>query len=146
MTNLSWFMSSKGRSIMPRYDDQDHLPISLQQDTFTHDSSPRKISIIDGMGLFQSMKKIEAMQTMRDFCYSFIEKLMSITCEYVVIIVVLDTYRDSSLKSATRKLQLHGAVPIQYKIEDTTSIKKRNLKALSITRENKGWSYIMPCP
>ena len=80
------------------------------------------------MGLFQSMKNIEAMQTMRDFCYSFIEKLMSITWEYVVIIVVLDTYRDTSLKSATRKLQLHGNVPIQYKIADTTSIKNVTLK------------------
>ena len=48
---------------------------------------------------------------------------MSLTRDYDEIILVFDTYRDDSLKSATRDKRRQGKAPIQYQVRDDTNIK-----------------------
>ena len=43
--------------------------------------------------------------------------------EYDAIILVFDTYKDVSLKYATREAWLQGQRPVQYQIHDETRIK-----------------------
>ena len=43
--------------------------------------------------------------------------------DYDEIILVFDTYRDDSLKSATRDKRRQGRAPIQYQVRDDTNIK-----------------------
>jgi len=52
--------------------------------------------------------------TVNDLSESFNERLM---------FLVLDTYRDDSLKSATRDKRTQGRAPIQYQVKDDTNIK-----------------------
>lgn len=48
---------------------------------------------------------------------------MSLTRDYDEIILVFDTYRDDSLKTATRDKRRQGRAPIQYQVRDNTNIK-----------------------
>jgi len=54
---------------------------------------------------------------------SFNEILLSVKREHDEIIVVSDTYEDSSLKNSTREVRGHGRAAVQYQINDTTRIK-----------------------
>ena len=54
--------------------------------------------------------------------------LMSTTRGYDEIIGVFDTYKDSSLKYATRESRRQGKAPVQYKIHDDTQIKHVTMK------------------
>ena len=44
------------------------------------------------------------------------------------IILVFDTYKDVSLKYATREARLQGQRPVQYQIHDETRIKRITVK------------------
>ena len=48
--------------------------------------------------------------------------------EYDAIILVFDTYKDMSLKYATRESRLQGQHPVQYQIHDERCIKHITMK------------------
>src|SRR6218665_450225 len=90
----------------------------------TQDVPSRKIALVDGMVLLQQMtKKPATIVTVKDLSECFNNRLMSLTRDYDEIILVLDTYRDYSLKSATRDKRRQGRAPIQYQVRDDTNIK-----------------------
>jgi len=62
----------------------------------------RKIALVDGMVLLQKItKKPATIVTVKDLSECFNDRRMSLR-DYDEIILVFDTYRDDSLKSATR--------------------------------------------
>ena len=84
----------------------------------------RKIAVVDGMVLLQQMTKRPATRvTVKALSECFNDRLMSLTQDYDEIILVFDTYRDRSLKSATRNKRRQGGAPIQYQVRDDTNIK-----------------------
>ncbi|KAK3886487.1 hypothetical protein Pcinc_009357 [Petrolisthes cinctipes] len=81
----------------------------------TPDAPSRKIALIDGMVLLQKMaKKPTTIVTVKNLSECFNDRLMSLARDYDKIILVFDTYRDDSLKSATRDKRRQGRAPIQY--------------------------------
>ena len=64
-----------------------------------------------------------AIGTVVDLSHCFNDLLLSMTREYDEIILVIDTYKDVSLKYATREARLQGQSPVQYHIHDETRIK-----------------------
>ena len=90
----------------------------------TQDVPSRKITLVDGMVLLQQMtKKPATIVTVKDLSECLNNRLMSFTRDYDEIIFVFDTYRDYSLKSATRDKRRQGRAPIQYQVRDDTNIK-----------------------
>src|SRR6218665_3497837 len=76
------------------------------------------------MVLLQQMtKKPATIVTVKDLSECFNNGLVSLTRDYDEIILVFDTYRDYSLKSATRDKRRQGRAPIQYQVRDDTNIK-----------------------
>ena len=61
--------------------------------------------------------------TVRDLSGCFNDRLMQMTQDYDEIILVFDTYRADSLKSATRDKRRQGKASIQYQVRDDTNIK-----------------------
>ena len=60
--------------------------------------------------------------------HGFNDLLVSMSWEYDAIILVFDTYKDVSLKYATREARLQGQRPVQYQIHDETRIKHMPMK------------------
>ena len=90
----------------------------------TPDALSRKIALVDAMVLLQKMaKKPATIVTVKHLSECFNDRLMSLTRDYDEIILVFDTYRDDSLKSATRDKRRQGRAPIQYQVQDDTNIK-----------------------
>src|SRR6218665_2619998 len=90
----------------------------------TQNVPSRKIALVDGMVLLQKMaKKPATIVTVKDISECLNDSLMSLTRDYDEIILVFDTYRDHSLKGATRDKRRQGRVPIQYQVRDDTNIK-----------------------
>jgi len=86
--------------------------------------TPHQIALVDGMVLVQQMAKQPAtIVTVRDLSECFNDRLMSLTRDYDEIILVFDTYRDDSLKSATRDKRRQGRASVQYQVRDDTTIK-----------------------
>ena len=80
----------------------------------TPDAPSRKIALVDGMVFTQKIaNKPTTIVTVKDLSECFNERLMSITGDYDEIIFVFDTYRNDSLKSATRDESRQGRAPIQ---------------------------------
>ncbi|KAF3839350.1 hypothetical protein F7725_018067 [Dissostichus mawsoni] len=67
-------------------------------------------------------KKPATVVTVKDLSGCFNDRLMSLTRDYDEIILVFDTYRTDSLKSATRDKRRQGKA-IQYQVRDDTNIK-----------------------
>ena len=78
----------------------------------------RRIALVDGMAT-----KTATVVTVRDLSGCFNDRLMQMTQDYDEIILVFDTYRADSLKSATRDKQRQGKASIQYQVRDDTNIK-----------------------
>ncbi len=93
--------------------------------TPTEDPHPsRKIALVDGMVIVQRLtKKPATVVTVKYLSECFNTRLMSLTRDCDEIILVFDTYKADSLKSATREKRRRGKDPIQYQIRDDTSIK-----------------------
>ncbi|KAJ4946949.1 hypothetical protein JOQ06_008992, partial [Pogonophryne albipinna] len=92
-------------------------------DTTSTDQPSRKIALVDGMVLVQRLsKKPSTVVTVKDLSGCFNDRLMSLTRDYDDIILVFDTYRTDSLKSATRDKRRQGKA-IQYQVRDDTNIK-----------------------
>ncbi|KAK5912068.1 hypothetical protein CesoFtcFv8_001978 [Champsocephalus esox] len=92
-------------------------------DTTSTDQPSRKIALVDGMVLVQRLsKKPATVVTVKDLSGCFNERLMSLTRDYDEIILVFDTYRTDSLKSATRDKRRQGKA-IQYQVRDDANIK-----------------------
>ena len=73
------------------------------------------------MVLLQKMaKKPATIVTVKHLSECFNDRLMSLTRDYDEIILVFDTHRDDSLKSAKIR---QGRAPIQYQVQDDTNIK-----------------------
>ena len=90
----------------------------------TPDAPSPKIALVDAMVLLQKMaKKPATIVTVKHLSECFNDRLMSLTRDYDEIILVFDTYRDDSLKSATRDKRRQGRAPIQYQVRDDTNIK-----------------------
>lgn len=86
--------------------------------------TPHQIALVDGMVLVQQMaKKRATIVTVKDLSECFNDRLMSLTRDYDEIILVFDTYRDDSLKSATRDKRRQGRASVQYQVRDGTTIK-----------------------
>ena len=91
--------------------------------TDTGDSQSRKIALVDGMVLVQKLtKKPATIVTVKDLSASFNDRLMSLTQDFDEIILVFDTYRPDSLKSAVREKRRDGRAPVQYQVRDDTNI------------------------
>jgi len=74
----------------------------------TPDDATCKITLVDGMVLLQKMAKKPAnIAAVKDLSKCFNDRLMSLTRDYDAIILVFDTYRDDSLKSAARYNRTH---------------------------------------
>ena len=69
------------------------------------------------------VKKPATIATVKDLGACFNAKLMSLIRDYDEIIFVFDTYRDESLKNATRDKRKQDRAPIQYQVRDDTNIK-----------------------
>ncbi|KAK5903111.1 hypothetical protein CgunFtcFv8_006920 [Champsocephalus gunnari] len=92
-------------------------------DTTSTDQPSRKIALVDGMVLVQRLsKKPATVVTVKDLSGCFNDRLMSLSRDYDEIILVFDTYRTDSLKSATRDKRRQGKA-IQYQVRDDTNIK-----------------------
>jgi len=90
----------------------------------TPDAPSRKIALVEGMVLVQQMaKKPATIVTIKDLSECFNDRQMSLTRDYDEIILVFDTYRDNSLKSATRDKRRQGRASVQYQVRDDTTIK-----------------------
>ena len=79
----------------------------------------RGIAVVDGM-VIKLLHKIQstALGTVVDLSHRFNDLMLSMTREYDEIILVFDTYKDASLKYATREARLQGQSPVQYQIHD----------------------------
>ena len=101
---------------------EDHQPED-RMDTTPHAPS-RKIALVDGMVILQKMTmKPATIMTVKDLSECFNDRLMFLTRDCDEIILVFETYRDDSLKSATRNKRRLGVAPIQYQVRDDTNIK-----------------------
>src|SRR6267154_1673699 len=88
------------------------------------DAPIRKIALVDGMILLQKMAKKPAMiLIVKDLSDCFNNRLISLTGNYDEIILVFDTYREDSLKGATRDKRRKGKASFQYQVRDDTNIK-----------------------
>ena len=102
---------------------QDVMDAGLSDLTST-DQPSRKIALVDGMVLVQKLrKKTATVLTVKDLSCCFNDRLMQLTQAYDEIILVFDTYRADSLKSATRDKRRQGKASIQYQVRDDTNIK-----------------------
>ena len=90
------------------------------------------IAVVDGMAILHKMQST-ALGTVVDLSHRFNELLFSISWEYDAIILVFDTYKDVSLKYATRETRLQGQRPVQYQIQEETRIKHITMKRSSLT-------------
>jgi len=69
----------------------------------TPDAPSCKIALVDGMVLLQKMaKKPATVVTVKDLSECFNDRRMSLIQDYDEIVIVFDTYKNDSLKSATR--------------------------------------------
>ena len=85
------------------------------------------IVVVDGMATLHKMQST-ALGTVVDLSHGFNDLLVSMSWEYDAIILVFDTYKDVSLKYATREARLQGQRPVQYQIHDETRIKHITMK------------------
>ena len=79
----------------------------------------RGIAVVDGMVILHKMQST-TLGIVVDLSYRFNGLLLSMNREYDEIILVLDTYKDVSLKYVTREARLQGQRPVQYQIHDET--------------------------
>ena len=87
----------------------------------------RGIAVVDGMVILHKMQST-ALGTVVDLSHSFNDLMLSMTRGYDDIIIVFETYKDVSLKYATREARLQGQRPVQYQIHDETRIKHITMK------------------
>ena len=85
------------------------------------------IAVVDGMAILHKMQST-ALGTVVDLSHGFNDLLVSMSWKYDAIILVFDTYKDVSLKYATREARLQGQRPVQYQIHDETRIKHITMK------------------
>ena len=84
-------------------------------------------AVVDGMAILHKMQST-ALGAVVDLSRGFNDLLVSRSWEYDAIILVFDTYKDVSLKYATREARLQGQRPVQYHIHDETGIKHITMK------------------
>ena len=97
----------------------------------------RGVAVVDGMVILHKMQST-ALGTIVDLSHSFNDLLLSMTRKYDEIIPVFGTYKDMSLKYATREAWLHGQRPVQYQIHDETRIKHITMKRFLSHNKTKG--------
>ena len=94
---------------------EDQQPEDGMDITLDAPSPSRKIALVDDMVLVQLMAiKPATIVTVKDLSECFNDRLMSLTRDYDEIILVFDTYRDDSLKSATGDKRRQGRASVQY--------------------------------
>ena len=109
--------------------DEDHASQQKQPDesiqTTTADADPcRRIAVVDAMVLVQKLStKAAAVVTVKDLSVCFNDRLMNLTRHFDEVIVVFDTYKADSLKNRTREKRRKGKDPVQYQVQDETSIR-----------------------
>ena len=83
-------------------------------------------------------KRTATVVTVSDLSGCFNDRLMQMQMrqDYDEIILVFDTYRADSLKSATRDKQRQGKASIQYQVRDDTNIIHIPIRFLS--HDNEG--------
>ena len=86
----------------------------------------RGIAVVDGMVTLHKMQST-GLGTVDDLSHNLNDLLLSMTREYVEIILVFDGYEDVYLKYATIEARLQGQRPMQYQIQDETRIKHNSI-------------------
>ena len=81
-------------------------------------------------------KSIEAKNT-RGYWNFFFNKITSLTKGFQQIHIVFDTYKEHSLKSATRERRRRGENAIKYKVSPKLDISKLTIKKLLTHIETK---------
>lgn len=90
----------------------------------TSNTTSRKIALVDGRVLAHRLtKKPATVVTLKDLSVCFNDRLMSLTQDYDEIVLVFDTYRADSLKSATGEKRRYGTALVQYQVRDDSNIK-----------------------
>ena len=87
----------------------------------------RGTAVIEGMVILHKMQST-ALGTVVCLNHRFNDLMLSTTRGYDDIILVFDTYKDVSLKYATREARLQGQHTVHYQIHDETSIKHITMK------------------
>lgn len=64
------------------------------------------------------------MVTVQDLSQVFYGRLMTLTQNFDEVILVFDTYKPDSMKSATRQTRCQGKDPVQYQVRDETTMRK----------------------
>ena len=83
------------------------------------------------MQVVQKMSKSASVETFKDLADVFrqdVEKLMGLFC---VVVIMFDTYYDTSLKNSTRSVHLGYAVPVGFTVDDAFDISDTCLKEVS---------------
>ena len=108
------------------------LPDANSETTATNDNvpaSPRRVAIIDGMGLVKGMGQPDPLKTFADVANHFISKLNVTGFEEVHL--VFDRYDlPQSLKTNTRERRQGRDASVPYHVTDTTNISKVPYKKL----------------
>ena len=90
-------------------------------------SAPSKspnIAIVDGMVLIQQMANTPGtISTVKDISQHFNDRLLVLTADFDMAILVFHTYKADSLKQKPREKRRQGKDPIQYQTADDTNIK-----------------------
>ena len=94
------------------------------------------IAVVDGMAILHQMQST-ALGTVVDLSHGFNDLLVSMSWEVDAIIPVFDTYKDVSLKYATREARLQRLRPVQYQIHDETRNKHYYDEAGPLSRQDK---------
>ena len=88
------------------------------------------IAVVYGMAILHKIQST-ALGTVVDLSHGFNDLLVSMSWVYdamIAIILVFDTYKDVSLKYATREARLQGQRPVQYHIHDEMRSKHITMK------------------
>ena len=100
--------------------------------------SADSIVIIDAMVIVQSIDiKALKLTTCEDIGFFFFNKIKSLTKGFQQIHIVFDTYKEPSLKSATRERRRRGEMAVKYKVSPKLDISKLTIKKLLTHIETK---------
>ena len=101
------------------------LKIKAHFSELPYSTAEKKVIIVDGMAVVQTLRKFKSTLTCKDLKDQFIAKVKKIGTSYKEIRVLMDTYISSSLKEQTRKRR-SGYDPIDTEIPLPVVILKPN--------------------
>lgn len=142
--------SSNKSNLMKLIEEQQHL-YTLNVTHFplgTSDRSPHieqikptsnsySVAVLDGMAELQVLHKPAHVKTCNDLANVFNRKIEFYLLKYDETHLVFDTYLECSLKNSMRRKRAGKAMPVEYKITDSTNIQKVTMRSLLSHDKNK---------